>query len=458
MSTRTSLQLLEDAVGEPAGPDLAARLHLLSVEKIDELAQRVLEEPLRPAEVPSDTEIWPLIGARTSTFTAGGSNRGFVETAGAAGINLFAAVDPRSVGTARFSNSLLRALLYSHGLVLEDPLALAADMYLGTRAELRAVARTAVQAAAESLCEIAPLLRHGVVQTYFGRPSDETAEDAANFISSELARDDKAFNLDSVWEAFEADYVSQLHPRLQEIWRDVRGGNRSPSLEAIEEAAQADHELVETFVEVVSSIRPQAVVDNAVDVVAEAIADAQALGGRFDILCPTGLFARLMFAGDPDPVQALRVRELARVEIPTIENLLVEDVVAIRETSEAFALWRARLSLGLDQARRLREELGGEGDAYAAVAEVMADARSALDGEFERSTTLRTRLARPVQFVAGALAGAGGGATAGLAGASIGAAAATAPPLIARLVRGRDSSPGFLRRHYMLFELPHRSR
>jgi hypothetical protein len=32
------------------------------------------------------------------------------------------------------------------------------------------------------------------------------------------------------------------------------------------------------------------------------------------------------------------VRELARIEIPAIESLLVEDVVAIRETSDAFSL------------------------------------------------------------------------------------------------------------------------
>jgi hypothetical protein len=62
---------------------------------------------------------------------------------------------------------VLRALLYCHGLVLEDPLAIAAELVSGTVAERRAVARSAVRAAAASIAEIAPLIDAGVVQTYF---------------------------------------------------------------------------------------------------------------------------------------------------------------------------------------------------------------------------------------------------------------------------------------------------
>lgn len=453
-TTTTTIDLLEAEVGEVAGPDLAARVRGLSPDGLDALAQRVLAKPLRPSALPPASEVWPLVGARSSTFTAGGSNPGFVETAGAAGINLFAAVDPRSAGTGRFSNSLVRALLYSHGLVVEDPLALACDMYTGTRAELRAVARTAVEAGVDSLVEIAPLVKAGVVQTFFGRDSDATAEDAVAFITAEVDRDGAPFDADAIWETFESEYISQLHPRLQGVWREIRAGNRSPSLDGIEEAARADAEVVETFVDVVAQIRPRGVVDNAIGVVAEAIADAHAVGGRYDLLCPTSLFARLLFVGEPDPVHALHVRELARLEIPAIENLLVEDVVAIRQTSDAFALWRTRLSLGLERASRLRQDVDPRVDAYQAVAEVMADARAGLFREVDRSLTLRARLAQPLQFVAGALGGAAGGAAGGITGATIGTAAVTLPPLLARLVRGHDPIPGFLRRHYLLFESP----
>ena len=454
MSTehRTTIELLQDEIGESAGPDLVVAVEALSDEQIGDLAERVLAQPIVPRGSPASTEVWPLIGARASTFTAGGSNAGFVETAGAAGINLFAAIDPRSAGTGRFSNSLLRALLYSHGLVVEDPLALACDMYVGTRTEMRGVVRTAIHSAVESLVEVAPLFEAGIVQSFFGRESDAAAGDTARFIAAEIDRDDSSFDVSMIWEAFESDYVAQLHPRLQQVWREIQAGNRSPSLDAIRDAAQADVEMVSTFIEVVTQIRPRSVVDNAIDVVAEAVADAEALGGRFDLLCPTSLFAKLLFVGDSDPVHALRVRELARVEIPTIENLLVEDVIAIRQTSDAFALWRTRLSLGLERAHALRDQLGPSVDTFELVGEVLTDARSGLFREFERSSTLRARLAEPLQFVAGALGGAAGGVAGGLGGAAVGASAAVLPPVLARFVRGQDAVPTFLRRRYMLFE------
>jgi hypothetical protein len=114
------------------------------------------------------------------------------------------------------------------------------------------------------------------------------------------------------------------------------------------------------------------------------------------------------------------------------------------------------LSLGLERAHRLREELGTSVDTYEAVADVIAQARSGLFREFERTSTLRSRLAPPLQFVAGALGGAAGGAAGGVAGATVGAAAVTVPPLLARIVRGREAAPAFLRRHYLLFESPTR--
>ncbi len=90
-----------------------------------------------------------MTGGEEPTFTGGPSP---------AGLDLYAATDPRFVGTGRFPNSVLRALLYCHGLVVEDPLALAAEMYREVPFEDRAVARLAVQAGVASIVEIAPLL------------------------------------------------------------------------------------------------------------------------------------------------------------------------------------------------------------------------------------------------------------------------------------------------------------
>lgn len=64
---------------------------------------------------------------------------------------------------------------------------------------------------------------------------------------------------------------------------------------------------------------------------------------------PSPLLAKLPFVGTPDPTHELRLHELSRIDVPGIQQLLVGDV-RIRQASEAFALWRTRLSLGLKRA------------------------------------------------------------------------------------------------------------
>lgn len=109
------------------------------------------------------------------------------------------------------------------------------------------------------------------------------------------------------------------------------------------------------------------------------------------------LFSTLS-AGDPlgwlgvcqlnDPLAELRVHQLARTAVPGIERLSLSDTVSIRRTSDAFASWRAQLSLGLDHAHRLREEHGPEVDVAAAVSEVLAGAREQLFAETRRCQVL----------------------------------------------------------------------
>ena len=152
-------------------------------------------------------------------------------------------------------------------------------------------------------------------------------------------------------DAFEARYVDGLNPPLRELWSRIRSGDRNPPLDLVREGITAsDADVVRIFVDVVAHLRPSAVVDNTVEIVASALDDLRRLGSHHDVLCTSPLFARLLFLGTPDPVSQLRVRQLARTPVPSLDQLDVTDVVKIRVHDEAFALWRARLSSGLERA------------------------------------------------------------------------------------------------------------
>lgn len=450
-----SLDIVQEHTGQQAGPELIDSLAKMPLSKIDDLAEQLLSDPPQPAGIPPRNEVWPLVNLRASTFGPGGSS-GPYASSGSAGLRLADSIDPRQAGTGRFSNSVLRALLYCHGLVIEDPLLLGADLYKGTSGEIRVVARQAVVAGAVSLVEIAPLVRSGVVETFF---TGSTARDEAASIADLIrgAVDSPGSQLDEadVWEAFEADYVDGLHPDLQALWRRVREGDRSPPLEYVRVAAEADREMAEIFIRILSDLRPRGVVENAIDVVALAVADTHRLGGRHDLLCPTSLFARLLFSGSSDPLHDRRAHELAKIEVPNIEQLFVEDAVLIRADSEAFSTWRTRLSMALDHARQLKFEVGEEVDTVAIVGEVIAEARQGLFNELGHSSALGGRLRGIVGFVAGALGGAVGGAACGMPGAVLGAAGGAIPWLASQAMP--SGPPGFLRRHYLVFERPEKS-
>ena len=440
-----SLDTLRLATGES---DPADALSALSDEVVDDLVERLLAEPPRPKEAVGENEVWPVLNARMSTFATGGGSTWFTATGGPAGINLMAAIDPRDQGTGRFPNGVLRALLYCHGLVLEDPLALAADLVNGTDGELRAVSRSAVRAGAASLAEIAPLVDAGVVQTFF-RPREtwnRTVLDGAA-----LARSGFVVSENEVWDAFEAAFVDGLGPELQELWRRVRAGDREPPLSLVEQSmAGPDREVVEVFIGVLAELRPSAVVENALSIVSESLMDLAGLGNPFDLLCPTPLFARLALTGDPR--DDLRLFELVSIDVPRIDSLLVQDAVAIRNSSEAFAVWRARLSAGLERARADRIEFGSAVDGAGVVSESLADARAGLFGEVERSRTLSSRVRASLLFAAGALGGAVGNSTGGTFASVVGASGGVLGAICELLVQRGDPVPGYLRRHYVVFD------
>ena len=448
MTASRSLDVLRDVTGEVEPAEALVKL-MGEPAQVDELTERLLAEPPTASTGTHEFELWPVLNARMSTFATGGGSSWFTATAGPLGINLMAAIDPRDSGSGRFPNAVLRALLYCHGLVLEDPLALAADLASGTAAETREVARRVVIAAAASLVEIAPLIDTGVVQTFFFPAAARTPiVDAAD-----LRADRVTTSPDEIWEAFEAAFVQGLAPELQELWQLVRSGDRSPPLHLVETAAKnVDAEVVEVFIRVLNELRPSAVIDNALGIIAESLSDLNRVGGACDLLCPTPLFARLALSDNP--VDDMRLHELAHTNVPGLDQLLAEDVVAMRAQSEAFDLWRTRLSLGLERARSLRAEFGADVDVVAVVAEVLADARAAVFNEVERSRTLSSAAKASLGFVAGAIGGAVSNATGGVPSIATGATGGVLALILQALIAAGDPVPGFIRRHYILFDRP----
>jgi hypothetical protein len=384
-----------------------------------------------------------------------GTSQSLATSAAPSGLNLMAAMNPRDFGKNTFSSSVMRALLYSHGLILEDPLLMAAELHLTSPAHTRSLSRKFIEAAVASMAEIEALLDAAVVQTYFV-PSGERATGTAlaEQMDAELKAGQQAgrgLTVDDVWDAFEAGYIDGLSPALRDLWRQIRAGDRNPPLDLVAQGiSESDVDIVRTFIEVVAHLRPPAVVKNTIDVVSSALDDLRRLGGHHDILCASPLFADLLFLGACDPVAQTRVHPLARTPVPNLDQLSVRDIVAIRTSSDAFATWRARLSIGLERAHRLRDDLGPDVDTAAAVAEVLADARQQVLAETRTSRVLGR--GGMTAFVAGALGGVvsnlAGGPTAGL----LGAAGGLIPALAQGLLDRRAATPAFVRRHYLVFD------
>lgn len=293
-----------------------------------------------------------------------------------------------------------------------------------------------------------------VIHTFF-TPSASQDEGTAlrDRVLEELDSAGSGFTIDAVWDAFEATFVEGLQPELAEIWRRVRRGDRHPPLELVEQAVASsdDVTLIETFIDVVAELQPRAIVENAVDVVALTAADIARHGGHHDLLCPSSLYAKLLYTGTDKPLDAVRLDELARIDVPRLDELLVEDVVRIRQESDEFASWRYSLSFGLEKARTLEAELGPGLDKTAVVAEVVGQARRDLYAAARGSRVLSERWGGTLGVVSGAIGGAIGAATGGLEGLVLGATGGALPPLLETITR-RSKTSAFLDRHYLLFE------
>ncbi|GAB3083927.1 hypothetical protein [Pedococcus soli] len=468
-SALSALQQCREFCGTD-GPDLARAVEGLPLDAVDRLAEGIVGEAARVAGQAEQTrpgqadrpenELWPLVNARASMLSRGAGAGGMataVQGAGPSGVNIMAAMSPRDIGGNTFSAGVMRALLYSHGLVLEDPLAMAAELHHLAPRETRPYSQLFVHAALTSLLEIAELLDAGVVETYFVPTDVRRQTRLAEVMRAGL--DEGPLSVDDVWDAFEANYIEGLKPSLRELWRRIRSGDRNPDRGITEQAAREDADMLRIFVDVVSSIRPAAVIDNTVAIVASALEDVGMLRGRADVLCNSRLHAQLLYLGTDDPVVRQRVEELAAVQVPRLDGLAVSDVVKIRRLSDAFEQWRTDLSLGLDRAHTMRAELGDGVEVAPLVAETLRVARRGLTDEAKH---LRPQGSGLVAFAAGALGGAVGGLLDGAMGAAVGGAGSIAASVVAHAGdaavgawgsgAGSKDARGVLRRHYVVFD------
>lgn len=441
-----SLPRLATAFGEEAGPDLVVAVSRASDTSLGDFAEALLAAPPAPAPAP-ENQLRPIISARLGVVT---TPRGPVAAPSRAVVDVFGAADPRFTGSGLFPNSVLRALLYCHGLALEDPLILAADMYLGASSERRPVARKFLEAAAASLVEIGPLLQTGVVETFFA--TSETRA-WADHVENELAPIASGESRDEISRAFEALYVEGLSPKLQELWRVVRRGGE-PSDELLHEAIASEPiEIVEPFIEIARDLPRSAVAETVFAALAQSLGAVRQLGGSHDLLVPAGVLELLLAAAPPAgvPLDWRRLQALSGIDVPNIEQLRVEDAVAIRQQSEAFELWRSRLSIGLDRARMVATEAGDYEDAARVIAETLADAQDRLLVECRDSPVL-ARERGLVRFVAGALGAAVGGLSGGAAGAALGAVGVAVTSVFTAAFAPANRVPAHIRRHYVVFD------
>lgn len=438
------------------GPELAERVSNAAEFEINSACDAVLASAELPTLDPKTDVVRPLVNARMGTLHVPAADVEYAVAPAFGGLNLLTATDPRFSGSSSFARAVARTLLYCHELALEDPLALAAHMYRGAPVEYRGAARRIVEASVVTCLELDLLVRPGVVHLFWV-PADRerrTQEFVTALTAIESDRKGDRW-VDEAWDAFEAVFVDGLDPQLQELWRRVRAGDRFPDLALLEGAiASGEPSFARLFIEVVAGLQPAAVVQNVVETLAVALDDIDALGGRADLYAPSRVFTRIILAattGPQDP-DADRLRELARLEVPRLDDLDWSDIVSIRRDDEAFELWRVHLGRGLDRARRERER-GDWASARRAIAEELAEARVALDRAATRSKVIRRAAHGSIAFALGAIGAAiGTGDPTGfhIALPAIGAGVGAGVP--AALDRERPNPA--VRRHYVLFEPP----
>ena len=421
-----ALDLVRSTIGEPAGPDLVLGVEALPLARLDTLAEELVALPQDPGTLAAKpvTELWPVIPWEASVFFEylNGSAPTGMADAGlmSGGVNLTAAVDPRLRGSGVFSDGLVRSLLYSHGVAISDPIRHAASTHLSAPSEIRAFSRDSVATAVAAMSEVSDLVDAGIVLTfYLGDTVFGPALELNTAMHQIVAAPDSLYPRNAVRRETQEDLFGA---------QDHTGALANAFMESLQETDFASQAIAAT---------------------AFTLAAVELSGGGLDVLSASKVMGRLLFLGAPDPVEELRLSEVANTTVPNLGALSLRDLVEIRASSDALALWREDLARALDFSQRLRERGEDPVRIQQGVEEIVADGRAALHRE-----AARTRMLTPqglLGFVAGALAGASGGVLAGDTKSAVGGAGAGIFASFLTALGTRRQVPGFLDRHYVAF-------
>jgi hypothetical protein len=154
------------------------------------------------------------------------------------------------------------------------------------------------------------------------------------------------------------------------------------------------------------------------------------------------------------PRDALRVGELARINLPGLESLPPDDIVSLRGNEEAFVSWRATLSRALDRIIQLpTDTFEREGEVTAILKGELLESSRSLERTIQSSSALQ-KMRGPIRSFGLGAVGALATATLSAPGPAIAAAgvAAIADLLLTFLSNKTPKGAQVLRRHFAVFE------
>lgn len=202
MSNVSALSKVQELLGYDIGPELLLALSTISAMEMAKMAEDVISKPLAPHFVPKETEVWPIITQRSHMIRKSNS---IVSINSSVEINLWDALVSQENSKHCLSDPVVQTLLYSHGLIMEDPLAISLDFFLSTTPEDQKIGQESVVAAAAAMSEIHSLIDNGIIYTFY-TPNDLYPLNDYNALSNGLLSQYADYpSMDSdIWYTFES--------------------------------------------------------------------------------------------------------------------------------------------------------------------------------------------------------------------------------------------------------------
>jgi hypothetical protein len=153
---------------------------------------------------------------------------------------------------------------------------------------------------------------------------------------------------------------------------------------------------------------------------------------------------------------ALRVSKLISTDLPHLESLSPQDIVALRQNEEAFQMWRVGLSRALDRIRELDTNLFDQtAEGQKILREEVSELSIRTNEKAKKSKFLREVASSGQTFALGAMGAVGAGALAlsnPVAGGVSTGITAAAGLLLKFLLRESDQATKALQRHIAILE------